>query len=242
QAVETERLQMKYYPELAKAYADSLDGAGKLRHAAGGDGAAQAAFSRAVALERYQHRLYRREHGGSSEGYVSTAPEPVQRAGRIHDAIMEESRQMRIANKAEHHEQLVNEDSTGFIRQTFDYRGLQTMAPERRAAIREMIGEQYQAEVRAKVARMRDDVERQTWLDQAMQRAKADPEADWAKKFLRGPNRYFEKRVAELEKTMEKEARRKAEHYFDNAITDPASKYMNSEANLLTLSKELAEE
>ncbi|ALP47758.1 putative transglycosylase [Aeromonas phage Ahp1] len=241
-AVETERLQMKYYPELAKAYADSLDGAGKLRHAAGGDGAAQAAFSRAVALERYRHRLYRREHGGSSEGYVSTAPEPVQRAGRIHDAIMEESRQMRIANKTEHHEQLVNEDSTGFIRQTFDYRGLQTMAPEKRAAIREMIGEQYQAEVRAKVARLRDDVERQTWLDQAMQRAKADPEADWAKKFLRGPNRYFEKRVAELEKKMEKEARRKADHYFDNAITDPASKYMNSEANLLTLSKELAEE
>ncbi|QDH46233.1 putative transglycosylase [Aeromonas phage LAh2] len=241
-AVETERLQMKYFPELAKAYADSLDGAGRLKHIAGGDGSAQASFSKAVQLERYKHRLYRREHGGSSEGYVSTAPEPVQRAGRIHDALMEETKQMRLSNKTEHSEQLAAEDSVGFMHQTFDYRGLQTMMPEKRAAIRDMIREQYQNEVRAKIARLSDDVERQTWLDQAMQRAKADPEATWAKQFLKGPNRYFEKRIAELEKKMTKEAARKSDHYFDNAITDPASKYMNSEANLLTLSKELAEE
>ncbi|WNL63558.1 transglycosylase [Aeromonas phage ST21] len=241
-AVETERLSNKYFPELAKAYVDSLDGAARLKHVAGGDGAAQAAFSKAVALERYKHRQYRAEHNGSSEGYVSSAPEPVQRAGRLHDAMFEETRQMHLANKTEHSEKLAVEDSVGYIHQTFDYRGLQTMMPEKRAAIRGMIGEQYQNEVLRKVAKLSDDVERQTWLDQAMQRAKADPEAEWSKQFLKGPNRYFEKRIAELEKKMTKEARRKADHYFDNAITDPASKYMNSEANLLTLSKELAEE
>lgn len=241
-AIETERLQYKYLPELSKAYVDSLDGAGRLRHTAGGGAADQAAFSKAVALERYRHRQYRAEHGGSSEGYVSTAPEPIQRAGRIQDAIFEETKAMRLANKTEHADVLAKEDSTGYLHQTFDYRGLQTMLPEERAAIREMIGEVYQREVSAKLANMRSDIERQTWIANAMERAKTDPNAEWAKQFLKGPNRYFEKRMNELEAKMTKEARRKSDHYFDNAITDPKSRYMNSEANLLTLSKELAEE
>lgn len=231
--------QHTYVPLLKDAFAEWAPAPELLKHMAGGARGAEAEFSRAVQIERFKHRTYRKENG-SSEGYVSDAQEPIQRAAKVMDEHYAATKDAQVMHETEHSSRLVEEDSVGYIPQTTDWARIQDAPPAKRAAWREMVEAEYRKEVTAKLSKMRQ--EKAEWIEKAYARAETNIDAPWVDKFLKDPEAYFERNLSDLSKKMNKEMQRRANHWWDNAMKDANTKYQNSEASLLQLANELAEE
>lgn len=235
-----EQMQWETIPELKQLFAESLTPAQVLDYMGGGAKDAQAAFSKAVQMERYKHRVYRRENGGDSKGYQSDAPANVQRAAQKLDELYAKTKKLHMDHGTEHAETLAKEDSVGYIEQRPDFNKLVTTTNEHRKAFLDMVKDDYKAEAQAKVNAFREN--RAEWLEAAYKRAESDMEAPWVNEFLANPDLYFDKQVSNLSKKIGKEMEKRASHWWENALRDPETRYQNSEASLMTMAREMADE
>ncbi|AZQ96389.1 putative transglycosylase [Aeromonas phage ZPAH7B] len=231
--------QHTYIPLLKDSFAEWAPAPELLKHMAGGAKAAEQEFSRLVQIERFKHRTYRKEHG-SSDGYTSDAPGPIQTAAKVMDEHYAATKEAQILHETEHSSRLAEEDSVGYIPQTTDWAKIQDAPPAKRAAWRQMVEDEYRKEVTSKLSKMRQD--KAEWIEKAYARAEQNIDSPWVDKFLKDPDAYFERNLSELSKKMNKEMSRRANHWWDNAMKDANTKYQNSEASLLQLANELAEE
>ncbi|QOC54372.1 internal virion protein D [Aeromonas phage Atoyac15] len=234
-----ESMQWDFIPEMKSLFAESLEPKQVLDYMAGGAKDAQAAFSRTVQLERYKHRMYRAEKG-SSDGYVSDAPENIQKAAAKLDELYGRTKELHMNNKTEHSEKLKDEDSVGYIEQRPDFQKLVASSPEHKKAWLDMVKDDYKVEAAAKVNKFREG--KAEWIEAAYKRAEADIDKPWVEKFLKDPEAYFDRQASELSKKIAKEMERRASHWWENALRDPETRYQNSEASLLTLAKEMSGE
>ncbi|QYW05823.1 internal virion protein D [Vibrio phage vB_VpaP_G1] len=234
-----ETMQFKYIPELKAHFEAYLDPQGKVDYMSGGAQKQQADFSRAVQLERYKRRVYRRENG-SDEGYHTDAPGPIKSAADTLDNLYGEVKDLHIRHKTEHSETLKDEDPVGYIEQRPDYNMLNRADPEKRKAFLDMVKDDYRAEASAKLAKMKE--EKSQWIEEAYKRADNNMEAPWVNDFLKNPEAYFDAHLSKLSGKIHNEMNRRASHWFENALRDPETRYQNSEASLLTLAREMAEE
>ncbi|CCI88423.2 lytic transglycosylase, catalytic [Yersinia phage phiR8-01] len=235
-----EQMQYETIPELKGLFQNTLDGKGLADYMAGGAKDQQAAFSRAVQLERYKHRMYRADNGGDSKGYVSDASADIQRAAKVLDDLYGKTKKMHMDSQTEHADVLAKEDSVGYIEQRPDFNKLVHADTETRKAFLDMVKDDYRAEATAKINNLRK--ERDGWMEAAYKRAEQDMEKPWVNEFLSDPNKYFDKHVSQLSKKLQKEMDRRASHWWDNALKDPETRYQNSEASLMTLAREMAGE
>lgn len=245
-----EQMKGTYIYQMKQVYESYLSSADKLKYAAGGAKEAQAEFSRAVDVERYTHRMYRKSNGGSSKGYVSEAPLEIQQAARIKDDMYADSKFLHEQAGTKHADQLRDSDPVGYIEQRTDYSKLQSLAPEERKAFLDMVKDDYHAEATAKVNRMREG--RQEWIDNAYLRAEKALDSTpvsgqpankgWVDDFLRDPEAYFDKHIELMSKKLHEQMEKRASHWWDNALSTPDMRYQNSEAGLITLMREMSEE
>ncbi|CUH74615.1 internal virion protein with endolysin domain [Cronobacter phage Dev-CD-23823] len=230
----------EYVPRMKEQFEAYMTPAQKANYMMGGGADIQKAFSREVQLERYRHRLYRAENGGSSQGYVSEAPAPVQRAAAALDELMGKSKKMHLDNETEHASILKDSDSVGYIEQRPDFIRINRATPEERKAFLDMVKDDYHAEATAKINKLRQ--ERAEWIENAYKRAEQDIEAKWVNDFLKDPEQYFDKHVEQLSRKIHMEMDKRASHWWENALRNPEERYQNSEASLLTLAREMSDE
>lgn len=233
-------LEFEHIPALKEYFEAGMTPREKLDYAAGGAQEAQARYSRAVQLERYRHREYRKSNENSSEGYQSEAPAHIQQAAKQMDTLYGQTRDMHVTHGTEHANILKDSDPIGYIEQRPDYIKLNKMAPEQKKAMLDMVKDDYQAEVTSKLSKFKQD--REAWIEAAFKRAEANMEAPWVAKFLENPEQYFDVSADKLSKKLSSEMNRRASHWWENALSDPEARYQNSEASLLTLAKEMAGE
>ena len=245
-----EQLDFTYIPTMKEIYEGHLTPGQKYDYMAGGAKDAQQAFSREVQLERYRHREYRVQNENSSKGYESTAPATVQRAAKLMDDMYADTKQMHMQAQTEHANQLKDSDPIGYIEQRPDFVKLQSSDKETRKAFLEMVKDDYRAEAQAKVNKMR--AEREEWITNAYKRAEQAMDAikgegkpvnpAWVDDFLANPDAYFDKHISLLSKKIGAEMDKRASHWWDNALSDPETRYQNSEASLLSLAREMSDE
>ena len=246
-------LLLKYIPELKAAFTETLDPQGKLAFMAGGAKEQLQQFSREVQLERYRHRKWRAEHNGSSEGYTTSAAPSIRKAADLMDSLHNQSREMHIQAKTEHWEQLKDEDSVGYIEQRPNYlllNDIQRNNPAKRAAFLSMVKDDYMKAAESHMRAMRGQMD--DWIDKAYQRAEkaldkvgddGEPvDSRWVDAFLANPEEYFNKQMDKLEVKVKAEMETRAYHWWENALRDPETRYQNSEASLMQLAKEMADE
>lgn len=246
-------MSFKYIPELKAAFTEALDPQGKLDFMAGGAKQQLQQFSRDVQLERLRHREYRKMHNGNSEGYVTDAPVAVRRAAELMDNLHNQSRELHVNNRTEHWEQLQNEDSVGYVEQRPNYQLLNDVNnnnPAKRRAYLSMVKDDYMAAAESHMKAMRGSMD--DWIEKAYQRAEkalAKTDADgkaipatWVDEFLANPEEYFVKQMDKLENKVKAEMETRAYHWWENALRDPETRYQNSEASLMQLAKEMADE
>lgn len=245
-----EVMQFDHIPVLKAEFEATLTPAEKLDYMAGGSKAAQERFSREVQMERYRHRLYRAENAGSSKGYVSDAPAPVQRAASNLDTLMETSKKLQMEAGTEHSAQLAKTDSVGYIEQRPNYIRINRATPAERKAFLDMVKDDYHAEATAKINRMKEG--KAEWIENRKQQLMTEASAKaqggkpklsaHAQKFLRNPDKYFDAEIEKLAVKIHGEMDKRASHWWANALRDPEARYQNSEASLMTLAKEMSGE
>lgn len=235
-----DNLEFEFTPAMKEYFEAGLSPQEKLDYMAGGADAARANFSREVQMERFRHRQYRLANEGKSKGYTSEAPAHIQRAASALDQLYAKTKAMHIEANTEHASILKDSDSVGYIEQKPDFVKINQATPEQRKAWLDMVKDDYRAEVTAKISKMRQD--KADWIAQAFARAEQDVDAKWVESFLKDPEAYFDKSVEKLSKKLHTEMERRASHWWENALADPEARYQNSEASLLTLAKELADE
>lgn len=245
-----EQLDFTYIPAMKEIYEGYLTPGQKYDYMAGGSRDAQRAFSREVQLERYRHREYRMQNENSSKGYQSTAPAAIQRAAKLLDDHYADTKAMHMQAQTEHAAQLKDSDPIGYIEQRPDFVKLQSSDTATRKAFLEMVKDDYRAEAQAKINKMRG--EREAWIAQAYKRAEQALDGQkgegkptnplWVDEFLKNPDAYFDKHISKLSKKIAAEMDKRASHWWDNALSDPETRYQNSEASLLSLAREMSDE
>ena len=235
-----DNLEFEYTPAMKEFFESSLSPQEKIDYMAGGADAARARWSREVQMERYKHRQYRSSNEGESDGYTSEAPASVQRAAAALDNLYAKTKAMHMEANTEHASILKDSDSVGYIEQKPDFVKINRATPEQRKAWLDMVKDDYRSEVIAKISNMRKD--KAEWIQNAYARAEQDVDAPWVNDFLKNPESYFDKSVERLSKKLHTEMEKRASHWWENALADPEARYQNSEASLLTLAKELADE
>lgn len=245
-----EVMQFDHIPVLKAEFEAAMTPAEKLNYMAGGEKAAQERFSREVQLERYRHRIYRSENSGSSKGYVSDAPAPIQRAAANLDELMEKSKQMQLEAGTEHASILKDMDSVGYIEQRPNYIRINRATPEERKAFLDMVKDDYHAEATAKINRMKEG--KAEWIENRKQQLMTEASAKaqggkpklspYAQRFLKNPEKYFDAEIEKLAVKIHGEMDKRASHWWENALRDPEARYQNSEASLMTMAKEMSDE
>lgn len=233
-------LEFEYTPAMKEFFEASLSPQEKMDYMAGGADAARARFSREVQMERYNHRMYRTSNEGKSDGYTSEAPANVQRAAAALDSLYAKSKAMHMQAETEHSNILKDSDHVGYIEQKPDFVKLNRATDNQRKAWLDMVKDDYRAEVVSKISAMRKD--KADWIAKAFAKAEQEVDKPWVNDFLKDPEVYFDKSVERLSKKLHTEMEKRASHWWENALSDPEARYQNSEASLLTLAKELADE
>lgn len=227
-------------PSLKRAYESYLGPSGAARYMTGGAAKEQATFSREVMLERARHGMFRQQNGGSSRGYVSEAPAPIQAAARVIDENFAATKKLHVESGTESAAMMKDSDPVGYIPQKANYMYLAKADPEVRKAHYSMLQETYRLEAEAKIKLMRS--EKSEWMERAYERANKDMEQPWVSEFLNNPDKYFEDSMDRLATKILGEMENRASRYWDNALKDPNARFESGEGNLLQLAKELSAE
>ena len=233
-------LDFEFIPAMKEYFEMGLTSAEKIDYMAGGADGARKAFSKEVQMERYKLRQYKAANEGKAEGYVSEAPRHIKQAADKLDELYGVTKKMHIENETEHASILKDSDNVGYIEQKPDFIEINKASPEKKKAFLDMVKDDYRAEVTAKISNLRKDSAE--WMEKAYARAETDMEAPWVSEFLENPEKYFDTHVEKLSKKLHTEMEKRASHWWENALRDPEARYQNSEASLLTLAKELADE
>ena len=235
-----EELQWDTIPQLKEAYERFLTPAEKMDNMSGGATEAQARFSKEVQLERYRHRDYRAANNGKSDGYVSQANPAVREAATIIDNLVARSKELHVQHGTEHAAQLKDADHVGYIEQRPDWVKLSKVSKEERAAMYDMVHEHYRNEAMSKISKLKS--EKGAWIDKQYEFFNRNPEAKGLDSFLKDPEAYFNSEMAKLEKRVLDSYKSRTDTWWRNAISNPTERYTNSEASLMTLTRQMADE